>query len=374
MKIALYIILGLLFVAACVAVWFFFIFFKVPSLKMPPNASEEERIKALDKWFEKLQEQHKFNGVVLIGKEGKVQLAKGYGYTDHRRDQKLTEHSSLRLASVSKQFTATGILLLKQQGKLDLDDAVADYITNFPYEGVSIRHLLNQTSGIPDSYMELAHKNKASIPLLTNEIATDLLIREGQPATHPPNEVFHYSNTNYILLGRLIEIIAGTSIEAFLQDNLFDPLGMQNTRVWNLRSADSTFANKADDFQIAGKQAFELESTFLDGVAGDGAVFSSAMDLLTWDQFWNGNSLISDDILQEAFQRPVLNNGSTSDYGFGWMVTDKGMWHNGAWQGANTIFMRNTEQKSCIAILDNSSNLFFNKLLQEFRTSTTEKK
>ncbi len=372
MKIVLYILLGILILAIGFFAWFFTSFLKVPELKLTPDMSQSQKVETIEKWFLNLQRENKFNGVVLYVNEGKELLAKGYGYTNHQKESELTENSSLRLASVSKQFTAAGIMRLKQKNIIDYDDLVSKYINGFPYEKVTIRHLLNQVSGVPDIYMELAETQKGKIPYMTNEKALDLIINENRRATTLPNEEFQYSNTNYIILARLIEIISGLSFEDYMQKEIFMPLGMVNTRVWNLKSKDKTFKNKADDFDGFQGNGKELKPTFLDGVAGDGAVFSSVKDMFLWDKFWYENSLIEDKNLKEAFKKPTLNNGKESDYGFGWLITEKGMWHNGAWLGANTIIIRNTERKNCLVILDNSSNIFFDKIIKELKTIANE--
>jgi len=367
MKIVLYVILGIIALIGGFIAWFFTFFLQAPELPITPDMPESKKVEVIDNWFSSLQEEYKFNGVVLWAKEGKALLAKGYGYTNQNRDVKLTEHSSLRLASVSKQFTAAGIMLLKEKGTINYDDKVSAYIRDFPYQNVTIRNLLNQTSGIPDIYMELAESNKATIPILTNQIAVDLLIGEKRKAEFQPNEKQQYSNTNYIILARLIEVISGLSFEEYMKTALFEPLGMKNTRVWNLKSAESTFENKADDFKNFEGFPSEVKPSFIDGVAGDGAVFCSARDMLIWDGFWYENDLIQESNLQEAFIKPVLNNGDTSNYGFGWVITDHGMWHNGRWLGANTIIDRNTENKTCLVILDNSSNVFFKEILKQVK-------
>ncbi|MEM1124992.1 MAG: serine hydrolase domain-containing protein, partial [Bacteroidota bacterium] len=186
------------------------------------------------------------------------------------------------------------------------------------------------------------------------------------------NEKYQYSNTNYILLARTIEVVSGLSFEAYMQKELFTPLGMSNTRVWNLLSKDKTFKNKTDDFDNARGNPKALTPTFVDGVAGDGAVFSSAKDMFLWDKFWYGNPLIGQENLQEAFKKPTLNDGTISDYGFGWIITEKGMWHDGAWLGARTVIIRNTEHKNCLVVLDNSANVFFDEILKALKVLVTE--
>ena len=318
-------------------------------------------LKSLTNGFKRYKK--KFNGVVLFVREGNPLLAKGYGYADAKKEVPLTKHSALRLASVSKQFTAAGIMLMKEKGLLQYDQPVSNYINGFPYEGVTVRHLLNQTSGIPDIYMDLAFDHEAEIELLTNEIAVDLIIKENRKAFAAPNEVYAYSNTNYLILARVIEVISGLSFEAFMKKELFLPLDMKDTRVWNLKSLDKNFPNKASDLDNFNGKFSEMEPSFLDGVAGDGGVFTSISDMIKWDQFWYENPLISEANLKEAFIEPTLSTGEKSDYGFGWVITKRGSWHNGSWLGANTMISRNTKQKTCMVVLDNTSNIFIDPIL-----------
>ncbi len=319
-----------------------------------------------DEWFMLLQKQKKFNGAVLISKDGKTTLAKGYGYADADKTRKVTEHTSLRLASVSKQFTATGIMLLNEEGQLSYDDLVSKHIVGFPYEGVTVRHLLNQTSGIPDVYLRLAEKNKDEIELLTNEIAVSLLTNEGASASYAsPGSNYEYSNSDYILLARIIEGVSNQSLETFLRERIFEPLGMSNSRVWNLLSEKDEDPNRAEDLLIEEDKAevVKLEPGFVDGVAGDGAVFSSVSDLAKWDQFWYNDQLMPRSSKMLAFEKPTLSDGKKSHYGFGWMIVDDGMWHNGAWMGARTGIYRNTKAKTCTVILDNSASIYTDDII-----------
>ncbi|MEM7659722.1 MAG: serine hydrolase domain-containing protein, partial [Bacteroidota bacterium] len=173
--------------------------------------------------------------------------------------------------------------------------------------------------------------------------------------------------TNYILLARIIEVIRDTSFEAYMKTELFEPLGMADTRVWNLLSTDSTFANKADDFRNFHGFTAPLKPGFLDGVAGDGAVFCSAYDFLIWDRFWEENELISAETLQQAFLPPTMHDGTVSDYGFGWVISDKGMWHNGGWLGARTYISRKPSVQTCMVVLDNSQNFLLDEIIEQLQ-------
>lgn len=367
LKIILYILLAVIVTIGLFFAWFFVIYLKVPALTIPEESNETQSIQIVDQWFENLNSIGKFNGAVLISKNGEPLLVKGYGYADPDKKTKLTEHSSFQLASVSKQFTAAGIMILKEKEMLDYNDKITTYIPELPYKDVTIRHLLNQTSGIPDIYMELANKNKKDFKVLTNDIVVKLLGKEKRVVDFAPNDKYEYSNTNYVLLSYIIEQVSGKSYENFLKSALFDPLGMKNSRVWNLISKDSTFMNKTDDLERKNSKFVKLKPTYLDGVSGDGAVYTSVADMLIWDRFWYSNPIISKPNLEEAFKNVTLNDQQKSDYGFGWVLTKDGMWHNGSWLGANTIISRNTKKNTCLVILDNSSNVFIHKILEEIK-------
>lgn len=365
LRVVLIILLGIVAIAGAIFAWAYF-FMQVPELKIDPSNSQAEKIETIDAWLTQLEEKGKFNGGILIAKEGVPLLMKAYGYTDSKKGTPLTTQSAFRLASVSKQFTATGIMLLHETGQLDYDSSVATYLEGYPYLGVTVRHLLNHTSGMPDLYMDLAEEHKETLgDTLSISEVVQLIKDYPQAPAEAPGAVYAYNNTGYVLLAAIIESISGQSFEAFMQERLFDPLDMKNTRVWNLYSSDSTFLNKTKSFMNIVK-ALPMSPSWLDGVAGDGAVFSSLEDFLIWDQFWYENDLISTDNLQEAFQTPTLADGSSSDYGFGWTVpSDEMVWHNGAWLGARTGIIRRMSNKTCLVLLDNSLNERLDGILQQ---------
>lgn len=366
MRIALYIFLALVALALGSFTWAYFYVTNIPTLEISENASLENKIEQIDAYLQDLQEKGRFNGAILIAKDHQPLLMKGYGWHGMKKEKALTPQSSFRLASVSKQFTATGILILKEKGLLDLDAPVITYLKDYPYPEVKVRHLLNQTSGTPDNYMSLFEKHK--------EKKGDTLSIQGmvQLVSQHPEEVlakagttYQYSNTNYVLLAGIVETVSGQTFEAFMQSELFEPMGMKNSRVWNLFSAEETFPNKTDDFDGMLKKT--LKPTLLDGVAGDGAVFCSVEDFLIWDKFWYGNDIISQESINEAFTPPSLPDGKETNYGFGWVIQGNMIWHNGSWLGARTFFGRNVKEKTCIALLDNSSNLNSEGILREIQ-------
>lgn len=336
----------------------------VPGFEVSSDAPLDERIEAVDAWFEELEQAGRFNGAVLIAKNHEPLLMRAYGRTAADSEERLTVHSAFRLASVSKQFTAAGIMVLVEQERLSYEQPVGSIIEGFPYEDVTIRHLLTHTSGVPDGYMKLAlqHRSEVGDELSIRE-ATQLVVEAATPPDFAPSERFEYSNTNYVLLAAVVEQVSGQSFERFMAAELFEPLGMQDTRVWNLLSADATFPNKVEGFDR--RDGSPVRLGFIDGVAGDGAVFSSVSDFVIWDAFWSENKLIGKDHLVQAFVPPVLNDGTNSNYGFGWGLGDKRMSHRGRWLASNSFIQRDTELGTCIVVLDSSTNPEFEEIVEQ---------
>ncbi|WP_405564421.1 serine hydrolase domain-containing protein [Polaribacter sp. Asnod6-C07] len=331
---------------------------KIGDLTFDKNDSIATKVKLADEWLQQLQKDKKFNGAVLLIKNDQILLKNTYGFADASQQTKLSVSSSFRLASLSKQFTATGIMLLKEQGKLNFNDAITKFLPELNYKNVTIRNLLNHTSGIPDIYMDFPKKYKKEIGVyLSVSKMVELLAKENRPLINMPNEVYRYNNTGYVLLAAIIEKISKISFEDFMKKELFDKLKMKDTRVWNLASKDSTFNNKTNSFHYFLGKPFELKPTVLDGVAGDGSVFCSINDFVIWNNFWHYNNLIAKETMNEALKTTNLNNGKESNYGFGWLITkNDAMWHNGSWLGARTLIIRNESLRNCMVILDNSSS------------------
>lgn len=339
--------------------------FKFEKLKLKPNSSFEEELEQVDLWLKKLEKNHKFNGAILISQNEKPLLKSVYGYADFERKRYLDLNHSFRLASVSKQFTAIGILKLLTLQKLSLDEKVENLIKNFPYKEVTIRHLLNQTSGVPDCYMELAEKHKESLgDFLTIQKAKDLVIKYVQKPKSKPGQIYEYSNTNYILLAALIEDMSGQCFEDFMQKEVFMPLKMKNSRVWNLASKNLNFPKKVDDWENDEEDYQKIEPGWIDGVAGDGAVHSSINDMEVWVKFLFGTSqnFINPDLFYQIFQKPRILNGEESHYGFGMVIEDGYYWHNGSWLGARTYVSHYFNSKIDLVLLNNSSSEVFDKI------------
>ncbi|HUS00345.1 MAG TPA: serine hydrolase domain-containing protein [Chitinophagaceae bacterium] len=295
-----------------------------------------------------------FNGAILVAKNGRIVFEKYHGYSDLQKKDSLNEHSAFHLASVSKTFTAMAVLKLSELGKLNLDDNVKLYFPNFPYEGITIRMLLNHRSGLPNYLYFMEQLGWDKKILCDNNDVLDYLVKFKPPLSHLPDTHFSYCNTNYTLLGLIIEKASGKTYAEFLRQTFFIPLKMNDTYVFSL--ADTQRAMPSYDWR-GRKEAM----TFLDKGFGDKNVYSTPRDLLKWDQALYHNKLFTQETLEAAF-RPYSNEKpGIKNYGFGWRMNiypngKKIIFHGGWWHGNNTMLMRLTQDSATIIILGNKYN------------------
>ncbi|HMG89553.1 MAG TPA: serine hydrolase domain-containing protein [Chryseolinea sp.] len=311
----------------------------------------------------------RFNGNVLVSKSGKVICQKSVGYANFDTKALLNDSSVFELASVSKQFTSMCIMILQERGKLRYSDDVRIFIPELPYQGMTIRHLLTHTSGIPD-YMELFSKDWNPKEIAFNEDVIELLVKKKPAILFKPGDKWEYSNTAFVLLASVIERVSGMPFGEFLAQNIFTPLDMQHSRTYNTRrSKGEIIPNYAYGFVYhdALKQFILPDSLkelsfviTLDGIQGDGIVNTTTSDLFKWDQALYTEKLVKQATLEEAFTPSKLNNDSIINYGFGWglsgdSVSGKIVSHGGGWPGYNTFIVRFIDKNNCIIVLSNNS-------------------
>lgn len=355
LKIGIFIVIALL---VLLVVTFFAL--RIPSLEIDAKSSEEEKLLALEKWLHRTHESGKFNGTVLLSKNGEVIFSESYGYDSVEALNPLTEHSSFNLASVSKQFTAMGIALLHNQSKLKYNDKLSEHIPELAYyKDITIQHLLHHTSGLPD-YMQLAAKDSNEDDIFTTQEMVTLYQQHHPNLNFEPGSKFQYSNAGYVLLSEIIERVSGESFQSFMSSNIFKPLNMKDTQVFNLLS-ESEPTNRVYGYKnslwIFGGKKLPQDLNFFDGVAGDGGIYSSAHDLYLWHRALNDGALVSNELYNTAYTPAQLSDGSKTKYGFGWFINpDNSVEHAGGWQGFTSYIHRNLEQDELIIVLDNSSN------------------
>ena len=295
-----------------------------------------------------------FNGAILVAKNGTVIFEKYHGFFDLDKKDSLNEHSAFHLASVSKTFTAMAVLKLIEQGKLSLDDNLKKYFPGMPYEGITIRMLLSHRSGLPNYLYFMQELGWDVKKFCTNNDVVNYLVQFKPKLTHTPGTHFSYCNTNYALLGLIIEKVSGKSYADFLQYNFFTPLQMYDTYVFKLSDSQKAMPS----YNWRGKRE---ALTFLDEGFGDKNIYSTPRDLLKWDQAMYNNQIFSSKTLEEAFAPYSNEKAGVKNYGFGWRMNlypngKKIIFHGGWWHGNNTMLMRLIQDSATIIILGNKYN------------------
>lgn len=307
----------------------------------------------------KLHEQAMFNGVVLIAQDGKPLYKKAFGIANIQTQEALTPNSSFNLASVSKQFVAIMTMILKEQGKLQFDDKVKKHLPSFPYDKITIRQLLTHTSGLPE-YFDLATQYTNTLDTLNNEKIITLLAELKPKLEFESGSEWEYCNTGYALLVSIIEKTSSMKVEQFFSKFITQPLHLTNTFVYylNMKSPLNLKTQRVYGFERQNGKNYQNDLMRFDGVVGDGNIYSSAEDLLTWEQALYTNKLVSKTTLQEAFTPAKLKGGDTYNYGFGWEISDdkKTLSHTGSWVGFENYIERNIDKKTTVIILSNATN------------------
>ena len=324
-----------------------------------------------------LQEKDVFNGAWLYAEKGEI-VSKGVsGFRDPENKTPITEDTIFQLASVSKTFTATAVMLLVRQGKLNLEDRITKYFPELAaYEGATIRHLLNHTSGIPDYFDDAdwfvdLWKAEKRVPG-NDEILRFLCETKAKPY-FAPGEGLEYSNTGYNLLALLVERLSGVPYEQFLQKNIFEPAGMNATRCCHIRRDGVPFENYAqasvfEDGKWVADVASEEDGDVVafDGLNGDDYVYTNIFDMLKWDRALREGKVLTLEEQQLMYTPGKLNNGEDAvydeedglGYGLGWAVgreEELGLVvsHSGGMPGVATWFERFIDADRVLVILCN---------------------
>lgn len=330
--------------------------------------AQQTQVKQLDSLFTALYQKQMFNGNVLIADKGTVLFEKSYGLANEATQQKLDRETVFELASVSKQFTAMGIVLLQKQGKLNYDDPISKYLPELSsYGNITIRNLLQHTGGLPD-YMELFEEKWDKTRFATNQDIVNEFAQHKPTADFEPGAKFEYSNTGYALLGLIIEKASGKTFGQYLKANIFQPLKMNNTFVYRSRFEPQTVKNYALGYvtDSVGNKVLtnsfgkEFYTYYLDGIVGDGMVNSTLADLLKWDRALYGDQLVNAQDKALIFTAGKAADGKETNYGFGWSVGKSDKYgkivnHSGGWAGYVTFIERHLDNDKTIIMLQNNS-------------------
>lgn len=330
------------------------------------------QIKTVDSVLTVLHQQGAFSGSVLIAEKGKVLYKKALGIENIEKNTPLSTNAAFNLASVSKQFVAMMIMMLKDNGQLQYDDKVQKYLPELPYPTLTIRHLLTHTSGLPEFFdLTLAHNN--TLDTLTNEKMLQLLSSLKPPLVFEAGEKWAYSNTGYVILASLVEKIAKQPINLFFKEHIAQPLNMTNSFFYALKMPDAPTQKRVLGYQRENGVHIPNDLTRIDGVFGDGNMYSSVEDLFKWEQALYSSKLVKKETWREAISPVKLNDGTTYNYGFGWFLEDNGniMRHTGSWAGFRNLLWRNTETKQSFIILTNNTDPSVRNFVKEILEGKT---
>lgn len=301
------------------------------------------------KIIERYYQDGKFNGSILIAQNEQVIIDTVFGYRDLNNKSFLTKETPLYIASLSKPITAFAISLIVERGLLSFDDTATKFVKDLPAyaHNITIKQLLNHTSGIKD-YENIITKEG----LTNNDVLQWLHSQDG--LAFQPGTKFQYSNSGYIILSLVIENISKMSYHRFLKENIFDPLQMQHTTVYE--------SNTVIPFKAIGYNRDKEVDDYSILTTGDGGIYSTADDLYKLDKALRSNQLLSEKNSKLLYQTPVLQDRTDSKYGLGWFIEkSEGAMiaqHTGGLAGFRSLLWRDLENGNTIIALTNQGDAF----------------
>lgn len=252
-------------------------------------------------------------GVFLITQKGKPIYKKAFGQANLELDVKLTPENVFQIGSMTKQFTSIAILMLEEQGKLNVNDAISKLIPDYPNgDKITIHHLLTHTSGIKD-FTKMKSLSEISQKEMTPKMMVDFF--KDEKVDFAPGEKFEYNNSGYVVLGYIIELASGMSYEDFIQKNIFDKIGMKNSFYASDRKVikNRAYGYHKKSYGFVNKTIINFSVPF-----SSGSLMSTLDDMLKWQIALNRNLLLSKKSVEKAFTKYRLNNGLEIEYGYGW--------------------------------------------------------
>ena len=290
---------------------------------------------------------------LLVVKDGQTVRSKGYGMANLEHQVPVKPETIFQSGSVGKQFTATGVMMLVEAGKLALEDPIGKYLTvPESWKGITIRHLLTHTSGLGDYPEELDFRKDYTEDELLQMVTK-------QPLLFVPGAQWRYSNLGYLTLGILIHKVTGKFYGDFLQERVFQPLGISSTRI--ISEADIV-PNRAAGYRLVKEEVKNQDwvSPTLNTTA-DGALYFNVVDLAKWDAALYTEKLLKKSSLDQMWTPVKLNDGSSEAYGFGWSVNQynghRRIEHGGGWQGFTTHIARYVDDRLTVIVLTNLAQM-----------------
>lgn len=334
----------------------------------------------LDSYMTTHAELGRFNGSVLVAKDGKILLSKGYGYADFEKRVPYTADTKHEVASITKMFTSMAALMLRDKGKLKLEDSICNYLTDCPaaWRGVTVQHLMRHTSGIPDYEEKLEIFSPKHVEFMIKPDVTDIIIRDAKklPLDFAPGEKFHYSNTAYIVLSQIVEKVSKQPFNKFIEKKILKPAGMTASGMLNYKKLPSNFAAGYGNpefgwekflpgISLINEPLKKVPQISLQAPAGDAALYSTVDDIYKWSVIMDGktNKLVSDKLAAEIFT-PGL-----SGYGYGWFIDTsfgkKRYGHTGGLPGYISDFSKIPDEGLTVVIFSNVEGMRLSRVKRD---------
>lgn len=322
-----------------------------PIFPKPNKKYIRKKKKIVKRFYKKELGDKRFNGQFLVAKNGQIIFEKYKGYANYKQKDKITKDTPLHLASISKVATSIAILRLFDQEKLYLDEDIRNFLPDIPYEGISIRMLLNHRSGIP-YYGYFTYGLWPLNKTLTNQDIVLLLKKHKLPLNFNTNHHFAYCNTNYALLALIIEKITNKRFPEAMNELIFKPLEMKNSFILDYNQNRDSISQSYNP----GMSVYPFD--YLDAIYGDKNMYSTARDLLNMDKGTYCDSFLSKNARDQMLKGYSYENRGTKNYGLGIrMVEEKSKttyyYHTGWWHGNTTCYSTLREDTACVIALSN---------------------
>lgn len=313
-------------------------------------------VSVIEKYYHSVWEQGDLWGGILVAKDDEILFENYRGFAQDYLQKPIDAKTPLHVASVSKTLTAMAILKLVEAGKINLNDDVSKFFPNFPYQGITVKILLNQRSGLPKYEHFIEHikpqPKELSKPFLSNQDILNILIKYQPKLDRMPNTGFMYCNTNYALLALIIEKITGVHFPEAMQQMVFRPLKMTNTYIFQEKDLETA----AKSFYQSGPKVYPYNR--LDLIYGDKNVYTTPRDLLNFSRAMYSDDFLKQELKVQIFQPYSNEKVGVNNYGLGFRMKlfDEGnrlTYHNGWWHGTNSVFAHLLNAKVTIIAIGN---------------------
>jgi CubicO group peptidase (beta-lactamase class C family) len=330
---------------------------------------------SIDSLFNSKIAENEPGAAILVSYDNEILIKRGFGLRDLESKKPITDKTNFRTGSVSKQFTALATLSLIDKGLLSFNDSLHKFWPYPIFKDITLEHLLNHTSGLPD-YEEHFQEKWNRNTIVENKNILEWLSTNPSPLFKAGSD-FEYSNTGYIVLAHLVEKVSGESFPSFVQKNIFEKSGMKKTTFYSFSKPteinERAYCYKKDSLGNWEK----VDGNFMDGIMGGGGMYTNIDDYFTYNSALDSKSILSGDMHDLIFKpnSPLVPknegyefnflNGKQQQYGMGWFVTDKTALHGGSWNGARAMVVKELEKPLTIV-------LFLNFDSSEIRNDLTE--